>query len=99
MTAVASGGAPATAVESLAPPEREAYAAAADEHRLVATHLLESERPAASAPWMPSTIAVGGVVDYSRCPKRFYWSYVRPLQRFSGPAERIGTEFHRLIEN
>ncbi len=98
VTAVASGGAPATAVESLAPPEREAYAAAADEHRLVATHLLESERPAASAPWMPSTIAVGGVVDYSRCPKRFYWSYVRPLPRFSGPAARIGTEIHRWIE-
>jgi DNA helicase-2/ATP-dependent DNA helicase PcrA len=98
VTATAAGGAPASVVASLAAPARESYDAAADEHRLIATHLLEAERPAAAAPWMPSTIAVGGVVDYSRCPKRFYWSYVRPLPRFSGPAARIGTEIHRWIE-
>jgi DNA helicase-2/ATP-dependent DNA helicase PcrA len=38
------------------------------------------------------------VIDYARCPKRFYWSQVRPLPRFSGPAARIGTEVHRWIE-
>jgi DNA helicase-2/ATP-dependent DNA helicase PcrA len=37
-------------------------------------------------------------VDYGRCPKRFYWSSVRPLPRFAGPAARIGTEVHRWIE-
>ena len=41
---------------------------------------------------------VGGVIDYARCPKRFYWTAVRPLPRFSGPAARIGTEVHRSIE-
>ena len=43
-------------------------------------------------------MSVGGVIDYTRCPKRFYWSQVRPLPRFSGPAARIGTEIHRWIE-
>ena len=44
------------------------------------------------------TVSVGGVIDYARCPKRFYWTAVRPLPRFSGPAARIGTEVHRWIE-
>jgi len=48
--------------------------------------------------WMPASIAVGGIIDYARCPKRFYWSAVRPLPRFSGPAARIGTEIHKWIE-
>ncbi|MFL5798241.1 MAG: ATP-dependent helicase [Actinomycetota bacterium] len=96
--AVAAGGAPAGLVARLGSSDRAAYAAQAEDNRLLATHLLESERPAASAPWMPATIAVGGVVDYARCPKRFYWSYVRPLPRFSGPAARIGTEIHNWIE-
>ena len=43
-------------------------------------------------------MSVGGVIDYARCPKRFYWTAVRPLPRFSGPAARIGTEVHRWIE-
>jgi len=43
-------------------------------------------------------VSVGGVVDYTTCPKRFYWTSVRPLPRFSGPAARIGTEIHRWIE-
>ncbi len=38
------------------------------------------------------------MIDYSRCPKRFYWTSVRPLPRFSGPAARIGTEIHSWIE-
>jgi len=44
------------------------------------------------------TVAVGGVIEYARCPKRFYWSSVRPLPRFSGPAARIGTQVHAWIE-
>ena len=40
----------------------------------------------------PKSITVSSTIDYARCPKRFYWSVVRPLPRFSGPAARIGTE-------
>ena len=47
---------------------------------------------------MLTTVSVGGVIDYATCPKRFYWTSVRPLPRFSGPAARIGTEIHRWIE-
>ena len=47
---------------------------------------------------LPRNVSVGGVIDYARCPKRFYWTSVRPLPRFSGPAARIGTEVHRWIE-
>jgi len=46
----------------------------------------------------PQTLGVSGVIDYSRCPKRFYWSTVRPLPRFSGPAAKIGTDIHKWIE-
>jgi DNA helicase-2/ATP-dependent DNA helicase PcrA len=37
-------------------------------------------------------------MDYAGCPKRFYWSAVRPLPRFSGPAARRGTRVHAWIE-
>jgi DNA helicase-2/ATP-dependent DNA helicase PcrA len=86
------------AVAGLSDDERAAYESESGELRLLAAHLLEVERPSDPAPWVPATIAVSGVVDYARCPKRFYWSYVRPLPRFSGPAARIGTEIHRWIE-
>ena len=46
----------------------------------------------------PRTLSASSLVDHARCPKRFYWSVVRPLPRFSGPAARIGTEIHRWIE-
>jgi ATP-dependent DNA helicase UvrD/PcrA len=93
------GGAGGGAVrERLAAADRAAYEAEAAQNRQLAAHLLEVERTQQDSPWMPATIAVGGVVDYARCPKRFYWSYVRPLPRFSSPAARIGTEIHRWIE-
>jgi DNA helicase-2/ATP-dependent DNA helicase PcrA len=97
-SAALAGAAPAAAVAALSDEERSAYETESGELRLLAAHLLEAERPSDPAPWMPATIAVSGVVDYARCPKRFYWSYVRPLPRFSGPAARIGTEIHRWIE-
>src|SRR5262249_11665992 len=97
-SAALAGSAPAVAVASLPAPDRAEYESDSGELRLLAAHLLEAERPADPAPWMPSTVAVSGIVDYARCPKRFYWSYVRPLPRFSGPAARIGTEIHRWIE-
>jgi DNA helicase-2/ATP-dependent DNA helicase PcrA len=43
-------------------------------------------------------VSVGGLIDYARCPKRFYWSAIRPLPRFSGPSARIGTRIHAWIE-
>src|SRR5207237_2697156 len=78
--------------------EREVYARTAAGNRALALELLAREEEPQRRPWMPPTIAVGAVVDYGRCPKRFYWSTVRPLPRFSGPAARVGTEIHRWIE-
>ena len=43
-------------------------------------------------------MGASAVITYAQCPKRFYWSSVRPLPRFSGPAARIGTEIHAWIE-
>ncbi|HCP61588.1 MAG TPA: ATP-dependent DNA helicase, partial [Actinobacteria bacterium] len=37
-------------------------------------------------------------MEYARCPKKFYWTSIRPLPRFSGPAARIGTQVHAWIE-
>ena len=96
--AAREGGAPDDVVASLSPDERAAYERSAAEHRTLAADIGERERRAVSPPWMPTSIAVGSLVDYARCPKRFYWSAVRPLPRFSGPAARIGTDVHRWIE-
>ncbi|MGI9079372.1 MAG: ATP-dependent DNA helicase [Acidimicrobiales bacterium] len=43
-------------------------------------------------------LSVTGLVTYSRCPKQFFWTDVRPLPRRSSPAARLGTEIHRWIE-
>ena len=59
---------------------------------------MEREVETSSAPSLRTTLSVGGVMDYAQCPKRFYWSTVRPLPRFSGPAARIGTRIHAWIE-
>jgi DNA helicase-2/ATP-dependent DNA helicase PcrA len=86
-------------VEALPPGERARYEELAGDRRKLASHLREREGATPGEErWLPSTIAVSGVIDYARCPKRFYWSQVRPLPRFSGPAARIGTEVHRWIE-
>jgi ATP-dependent DNA helicase UvrD/PcrA len=92
------GSVPATLLDVLAPSERDRYGALAVERRTLATHLVELEAQVSEAPRIPTTVSVGGIVDYGRCPKRFYWSSVRPLPRFAGPAARIGTEIHRWIE-
>ena len=66
----------------------------------IASHLrerrAEEERSARAA--TPGSLSVGALIEYARCPKRFYWSVVRPLPRFSGPAARIGTQVHAWIE-
>jgi DNA helicase-2/ATP-dependent DNA helicase PcrA len=100
--AVASqqGGVQATLLDALDASEREALDRLSADRRALASHLKERENaegaPTAVAP--SPGVSVGGVIDYARCPKRFYWSSVRPLPRFSGPAARIGTEIHRWIE-
>ncbi|HXF72243.1 MAG TPA: ATP-dependent DNA helicase [Actinomycetota bacterium] len=96
--AAEAGGVPPAWVEGLDHAERDAYRGLAAERRTLAAALVERERTVAATPRAPSTLSVSGVIDYLRCPKRFYWSVVRPLPRFSGPAARIGTEVHRWIE-
>ncbi len=85
-------------VRSLADSERAGYRETAGELATLAAHLADRESAGPSEPSPPMTVAVGGVIEYARCPKRFYWSSVRPLPRFSGPAARIGTQVHAWIE-
>ena len=86
-------------VEALPPAERERFDGLAAETRSLARHLLEREAIDGTGPiGTPRKVSVGGVIDFARCPKRFYWTSVRPLPRFSGPAARRGTEVHRWIE-
>ncbi len=49
-------------------------------------------------PTVPGTLSVSGLLEYERCPKLFYWTYVRPLPRRPSAAARLGTEVHRWIE-
>ncbi len=98
--AVADGGVQADLLEALDPPDREAFERLAGERRQLASHLREREaadgRPGVEV--VPQSLSVSSVMTYVQCPKRFYWSAVRPLPRFSGPAARIGTEIHGWIE-
>jgi DNA helicase-2/ATP-dependent DNA helicase PcrA len=101
LDAAGSGGVQPSLIEVLDPRERERFEALAAERRHHAAFLLEREAsdggPSELA-GVPGTVSASGFIDYARCPKRFYWSQVRPLPRFSGPAARIGTEVHRWIE-
>lgn len=45
-----------------------------------------------------SGLSVTGLVTYSQCPKRFYWTEVDPLPRRRNKAAMRGTEIHRRIE-
>jgi DNA helicase-2/ATP-dependent DNA helicase PcrA len=92
------GAVPERLTTALGPTDRDAYRIAAAEQRTLAVHLVEQEATLDRAPEPPTTVSVSGAIDYGRCPKRFYWSAVRPLPRFSGPAARIGTEVHAWIE-
>ena len=80
--------------------QREVADRLTNDRRGLALHLKEREAAEGVGRNVvpPQSVSVGGVIDYSRCPKRFYWTSVRPLPRFSGPAARIGTEIHRWIE-
>jgi DNA helicase-2/ATP-dependent DNA helicase PcrA len=101
LAAAASGGVQPSLLEALDPRERERFESLAAERRHHAGFLLEREAAEGAATELggsPTTVSASGVIDYARCPKRFYWSQIRPLPRFSGPAARIGTEVHRWIE-
>ena len=95
-------GASVRLVDALEPAARASFEALAADRRQLAAHL--REREAADRPTtgtgdrIPLTLSASSLMDHARCPKRFYWSRVRPLPRFSGPAARIGTEIHQWIE-
>ncbi|HEX3300187.1 MAG TPA: ATP-dependent DNA helicase [Actinomycetota bacterium] len=90
-------------VEALEPSARASFDALAADRVQLAAHLLEREAAdrAIRSPGgdrIPLTLSASSLMDHALCPKRFYWTRVRPLPRFSGPAARIGTEIHRWIE-
>jgi ATP-dependent DNA helicase UvrD/PcrA len=111
-TVAATAERDAATLEAMAAPldeeQKTAYRAAREQLVTIAAHLVEREgqagsgsgAPVAGGPEsaQPNTVSVGGVIEYVRCPKRFYWSSVRPLPRFSGPAARLGTQVHAWIE-
>ena len=98
--AAAGGGVQTQLVEALVGDDRLAYDALTADQRQLAAHLLERESAdgTGAGPRVPTVLSASALVDHARCPKRFYWTAVRPLPRFSGPAARIGTEIHRWIE-
>jgi DNA helicase-2/ATP-dependent DNA helicase PcrA len=86
-------------VAALSPGDRDEYARRSPELQTVAANLLERQAAGSGGgPSLPASVSVGGIIEYARCPKRFYWAFVRPLPRFSGPAARIGTQVHAWIE-
>jgi len=98
LEAARRGSVPEELLDRLAPDERAGYEDLVSERLALAAHLVERERMTERGPEPPPAVGVTGLIDYGRCPKRFYWSFVRPLPRFSGPAARIGTEIHSWIE-
>ena len=61
--------------------------------------LITARTAADPAPVVPTTLSVSALLEHERCPKLFYWEYVRPLPRRPSSAARIGTELHRWIEH
>ncbi|HYH27591.1 MAG TPA: ATP-dependent DNA helicase, partial [Actinomycetota bacterium] len=81
----------------LPPPEQTRYRelVEAAQERLA---LIDERTAPDRSPAIPSQLSVSSVIDYTRCPKLFYWSHVRPLPRRSSRAARVGTQVHRWIE-
>jgi DNA helicase-2/ATP-dependent DNA helicase PcrA len=100
--ALDAGGSQLALVDALDPSARASYDALAADRVQLATHLLERETAdgmrSPDGDRIPHTLSASSLMDHARCPKQFYWTRVRPLPRFSGPAARIGTEIHRWIE-
>jgi DNA helicase-2/ATP-dependent DNA helicase PcrA len=97
--AVSAGGIQASLLDALGD-DRKAFERAALEQGQLAVHLREREaaEAASTEAVSPQTVGASDLITFAMCPKRFYWSRVRPLPRFSGPAARIGTEIHAWIE-
>ena len=87
-----------TLLETLSPEEVQRFEELAAGKRRSAAEAIDRDRETSGAPALPATIAVSGAIEYARCPKRFYWTTIRPLPTFSSPAARIGTQVHRWIE-
>ena len=60
--------------------------------------LIDSRTRPTSAVVLPSSLSVSALVDYVGCPKRFYWTSIRPLPRKPNPKARLGSEVHKWIE-
>jgi DNA helicase-2/ATP-dependent DNA helicase PcrA len=88
----------AASLQTLSAGQRATFEESSATRRTLAMHLRAQEAEVDQPPARPSTVSVGGLIGYARCPKLYYWSAVRPLPRFAGPSARIGTEIHRWIE-
>ncbi|MGZ8629981.1 MAG: ATP-dependent DNA helicase [Actinomycetota bacterium] len=98
--AVEAGAVQTALVDALDDEGRASFERAVVDRRQLAAHLREREA-VEGAPGIeraPQAVGASDLITYAQCPKRFYWSRVRPLPRFSGPAARIGTEIHAWIE-
>jgi DNA helicase-2/ATP-dependent DNA helicase PcrA len=97
LEAAAAGAVPRRHREALGQ-DAAAFQEAARARRTLARHLVERETSVDLGPPRTTSVSVGGLIDYARCPKLHYWSAVQPLPRFAGPSARIGSEVHRWIE-
>ena len=100
MAAIEAGAVQTALVDALDADGRAAFERVTADRRQLTAHLREREAVEGhpSAERAPSAVGASDLITYVQCPKRFYWSRVRPLPRFSGPAARIGTEIHAWIE-
>ena len=76
--------------DGIAAAVRSARAAASEDPSLFPT-------TAELAPVPPATISATGFVTYAGCPKRYFWSFIRPLPRRSNVKARVGTIVHDWI--
>ena len=100
VAAIEVGAVQTALVDALSPDERATFERVATDRRQLAAHLRDREavEGAPSVERAPQAVGASDLITHTQCPKRFYWSRVRPLPRFSGPAARIGTEVHAWIE-
>jgi DNA helicase-2/ATP-dependent DNA helicase PcrA len=98
--AIEAGAVQTALVDALDDEDRASFERGVADRRQLASHLREREASerAPSVERIPQAVGASDLITYTQCPKRFYWSRVRPLPRFSGPAARIGTEIHAWIE-
>jgi DNA helicase-2/ATP-dependent DNA helicase PcrA len=100
VAAIEAGAVQTALLDSLDADDRAAFERLTADRRQLAAHLREREA-VEGGPGLeraPQSVGASDLITYVQCPKRFYWSRVRPLPRFSGPAARIGTEIHAWIE-